>query len=754
MHNTNSNSNSSSTPQGPLDWGNRFVPLPPTEFPDDVAFNASENERLPVEPGNSLESPVAAPNLPCLQDIAGIDPFFTPMQTPASSPQLSAANSAALPQTNAASFGDGTPERNILNPPQVEVIGQQAQKESHTYAENTNSIETPLAMQEPTNAKVELEETPRFQKPIVEIHEYDLATKMSPFVIAAESQGSKDSQGQSEADDIAGSPKADISKYWSQDNVSSFIPGITPVEAYPVCQEYAEQISVSGESKSITLSDIQLGQLLAKAATIKSETVSENASDTETSQSSDQTAVDAQAASTAVPTLVPPLVDPFENDEFDSTFELSLPKTSNRFGQNTPTPLAEESLTHDTAAEQTETYEIALPKCADSPESFDSQEPLPIVPQVVPQIPNLAARQVVSPPEHPQETTEAISQPAIEEVVVNPETSSDELFDSVEKSLSDLQRINECESNEDLAPARNAHDILSAITTPNIGESTALADLVDLQQEPAVEQHTAAEELEAEQFNAVAQTSSASTFVPVDLTAHLPSVQAEALQTQTEAESEVAPQPAPEDYQTITAVPEVSYVAPQESAFTPVDASRLQANYAAVEQIQPMAETEHAPEDFEEPTSAPLASIVEPTTPSTFEPIDTAYLQPTHTPVVEIQSIIEPEDALQQTPVDHSASEVSEALVADSETQLTTVEINVDDEALVESEPEVDSDCQIIQVDGDDGYDFLDLKAFDVAHATFCPGKIFLDDGKTKFQIQYRNLTLAVFANDIQIELS
>jgi len=71
-----------------------------------------------------------------------------------------------------------------------------------------------------------------------------------------------------------------------------------------------------------------------------------------------------------------------------------------------------------------------------------------------------------------------------------------------------------------------------------------------------------------------------------------------------------------------------------------------------------------------------------------------------------------------------------------------------------ESEPELGPDFQVIQVDGNDGYDFLDLKAFDVAHATFLPGKIYLNDGTTKFQIQYSNLKLAVFAGDFQVELT
>jgi hypothetical protein len=62
---------------------------------------------------------------------------------------------------------------------------------------------------------------------------------------------------------------------------------------------------------------------------------------------------------------------------------------------------------------------------------------------------------------------------------------------------------------------------------------------------------------------------------------------------------------------------------------------------------------------------------------------------------------------------------------------------------------------QVIQVDGNDGFDFIDLACFDVAHAMFGEGQIFLDDGNgTKFQIEYHNIDTAVFANGIEIELA
>ena len=71
-----------------------------------------------------------------------------------------------------------------------------------------------------------------------------------------------------------------------------------------------------------------------------------------------------------------------------------------------------------------------------------------------------------------------------------------------------------------------------------------------------------------------------------------------------------------------------------------------------------------------------------------------------------------------------------------------------------QSETESELESQVIQVDGRDGYDFIDLKAFDVKDAMFSPGKIFLNTEKASFRIEYQNLDLAVFAGDFQVQLN
>ncbi|MDB2687103.1 hypothetical protein N9Y42_07805, partial [Mariniblastus sp.] len=108
MQNTNPNPNPPSNPLSPLGWANRFVPLPPTEFPDEVAIHNSANKPPTREPSKPLESPLNNSSLPCLQDIAGVDPFFTPMQAPQPLPSasqnldgtVSAQPSMTTPQTN------------------------------------------------------------------------------------------------------------------------------------------------------------------------------------------------------------------------------------------------------------------------------------------------------------------------------------------------------------------------------------------------------------------------------------------------------------------------------------------------------------------------------------------------------------------------------------------------------------------------------------------------------------------------------
>ena len=146
--------------------------------------------------------------------------------------------------------------------------------------------------------------------------------------------------------------------------------------------------------------------------------------------------------------------------------------------------------------------------------------------------------------------------------------------------------------------------------------------------------------------------------------------------------------------------------------------------------------------DRPQPSVKPQPSV------PTFEPLDlTAHLQPAE--AQQTKTVAAPVVAEEVLVAAHTPATASQS----SESQPTTAEAPpATSHPSIETEPE--PDCQIIEVDGDDGFDFIDLKAFNIAYATFCPGKIFLDDGRTKFQILYRNLSLAVFEDDFQVELS
>ena len=255
--------------------------------------------------------------------------------------------------------------------------------------------------------------------------------------------------------------------------------------------------------------------------------------------------------------------------------------------------------------------------------------------------------------------------------------------------------------------------MLSAVWTPPTDESTN--GLIDSESEPNAVEQIDQTELESvveadENETAVQIQGMAPAFEPIDLTAHLPSVQA-GTETQQPAEPEVY-------FET----PVVAHALP-EVAPVPIETSAIPAAFHSMERtilqaVQPQADQVQQPvelkPELEPEVVTQLADAPDQTPPETEEQ---PSLQ-TGEPAPQIQPPAEP--------------------IVSEET----------------SEPVADPACQVIEVDGNDGYDFIDLKAFNVAHAAFCPGKILLDDGTTKFQIQYRNLTLAVFADDFQVELS
>ena len=721
MQNTNSNSNLPSNPLPPLDWATRFVPLPPTDFPDDVAIDDLVNER-PVDTNTTSQTPLNNAGLPCLKDIAGVDPFFTPTQAPLTTPPALANSDAAISaQSSLASNSSASPlndpalnqnpvqqpNHDVATPPRVEVIGQQANQPPAVSLQNEAAQQISLEQnQQPPEVKLTNESVRN--RPTVEIHDYDLATKVPANMTGAEPKDSQEKAGSAEQN---ATTELNITSYWNQNNVSCFMPGITPSEAYPVCQEYVEQISASGESESLTLSDIQLDQLLATAADIKSDTASTNEDAAETSQSdqgADVTTVeklgDMQTESTVQPNATPLQIDPFEEEAFESTVDVGLVKLTNRFNLQTQTPpkaesdrskliapvppfvtdstvdevkeqsLAAESAAEDSGSHQDHTVDHQLP------ESLEAPKPEPLVPET----PNLAARQIITPSSvDTQQPTQPSVGPSISAsqsvAVVIPqlpnagdiyqESDSSDLFESVEKSLSDLQSINHCDSNFDCSPSINAAESLSAVWAPPAEDSTN--GLVNSKPEPDAVEQIDQTELQSvvvpdEKEPAAQIQIMAPTFEPIDLTAHLPSVQAEA-ETQPPAEPEVY-------FET----PVVGHALP-EIPPVPIQTSAIPAEFHSMERT--------------------------------------------------ILQAVQPQAEQVQQPVEPIVSEET-------------------------SEPVADPTCQVLEVDGNDGYDFIDLKAFNVAHAAFCPGKILLDDGTTKFQIQYRNLTLAVFADDFQVELS
>ena len=216
-----------------------------------------------------------------------------------------------------------------------------------------------------------------------------------------------------------------------------------------------------------------------------------------------------------------------------------------------------------------------------------------------------------------------------------------------------------------------------------------------------------------------------------------------------------------------TEAPEPTPVQQATPAFEPVDlTSELPAvptNDFAETPIPPVepsmhAEIEQAPIEAETTpvelqAEAPEPTPVQQATPA-FEPVDLTSELPAvptndfaETPIPPVEPSMHAE--IEQAPIEAQTTPVELQTEAPEPTpvqQATPAETPV--------EPAPEPKVQVIEVDGNDGYDFLDLKAFDVANAIFTPGIIFLDDGKNRFQIEYRNIDHAVFADDFQVELN
>ena len=834
------------------DWANRFVPLPPTEFPPETT-DRNHKEDLAISGGCVPETPMTQTDLPCLQAIAGVDPFFTPTDTPQalspgpvstateSSPLLSATESPISHRNNTpTSIVDRTSGEG-LHSPSVEVIGQQAEQTPLT-TENNLAAEAPLCEEKPESS---LMKNPNQAKPIVEIHEYDLAMKVlsnTDASAAADSEGSPAEVVTNESESGEGPVSNDIASYWSQSNVSSFVPGVTPIEAYPVCREYEDHLSVTSGASCAAANDIEPEQESQSEQLGQQDVPAENVSDRSceiTPESVDATAEPLQ-------------VDPFENDEFESVYEVALTKSGQQNLQTAAVPSppatvsekiepaqedqpadsstfgAVESTIHETASTATAGADVETPAepvaeeiSATPAEAFEFAPVFSVEPQAEPtaEVPELGST--------PLDVTQEIPQwPSSN--VMSTSMSSHQLFDSVEQSLSDLQSINQLEPENTFSPVVNAlndspdqprsetatpianpehvvapgpavepvhvedpvWDATSAATEPSASveqvaetQQSAIAEQSVFVEPPAITEPTAVESpasaQEAPDLVAIALASiappaqRAPAFEAVDLTAQLPVVPTDAFSAPptasgspsmpTEAADqspvEFAPATEPVELQTPTETPvlpsEPAPVQQNTPSFEPVDLTAQLP--ASVSPSMPTEAADQSPVEFapatepvelQTPTETPVLpsepAPVQQNTPS-FEPVDlTAQLPASVSPSM-------PTEAADQSPVEFASVTEPVELQTPAETPVTPSE-PAPAEAPVATAPEPKG--QVIEVDGNDGYDFLDLKAFDVANAIFTPGIIFLDDGKNRFQIEYRNLKHAVFADDFQVELN
>lgn len=743
MQNTTSNTNPG---MDSSDWAKRFVPLPPTEFPSEATAQSSGSQAVERNVNNLLDRLDAQANLPCLHAIAGVDPFFYPEETSSAAgeqPEKPVTNNpSSLSTSEPPTAGPLRPVVNSSNPsqtnndivhsPSVEVIGQQTQQTPITPQKNL-AAETPLHEEKPevnlmNNASPE---KPSPEKPIVEIHEYDLAMKVLPNVDVV---GTNTSQA---TENVAANEPAsdDIANYWSQDNVSCFIPGVTPIEAYPVCQEYVDQISVSCDARLTSPTDDTPEQASQTEQPCQSEQVQpEEQAETDTDGACNvgeftpvQELPTAEETNTAFECSPEPTqIDPFENDEFDSVQHVTPVKSGNQSLQITSTPL-----TAAACPSEVETPQTNEPADINATDSTSLEVPTePVEPQVepIPEVSNVATT--------PLDVTQTI--PQLPNNVTSAQPGSHQLFESVEQSLNELQSINQLESNATFAPATNA--LFDSPTQPQQANSSpveapASVESVEVDEPvstavPSVEEIAAIEQpampsAPVEQPVPTEMSNLAEPTAPAPLAA--PPIQIEnpgALATSTVAEESSMQQ-------------------------VPVSEERLTDASAAVENPAPA----DVPASL---VASALASLSPPPQPDVqaFHPVDvTAQL-----PAVPTGTMPAPPEAPTETSID--TPEMPAALA--EQTPVATeapVELpaNSPEPAPSEETPTAaatESNCQVVEVDGNDGYDFLDLKAFDVANAIFTPGIIFLDDGENRFQIQYRNLNLAVFADDFQVELT
>ena len=828
MHNTSENNHPF---EDSADWANRFVPLPPTEFPSEN-IGRNRNEDMAVRGAFDPVSPITQPDLPCLQAIAGIDPFFTPTDTSSqplslgpvstsaeSSPLMSSSepptshhnntlasvvNSSNLDQTSG----------NCLHSPSVEVIGQQAEH-TQTTTEMNLAAETPLCEEK---SEINLMKNPNQAEPIVEVNENDFAMQVLPktdaSVVAnstnatAEIAANESGSDELPANDrhIETASNNDIASYWSQSNVSCFVPGVTPIEAYPVCREYEEHLSLACDTGLAATNDIEPKQELQLEQVVQQEAQPENASGNVCELPPESNVCELRPESNvceltdATPEALPePLqIDPFENDEFESVYQVAPTQSGNQNLQaasmfrpsatasdkvesaqeappadsctlnadgstngevaSTAAPMVEEASAAPMEAQAEPTLEEA-PKF-NPVFSFEPQtEPAAAVPPT--ETPEPTA-EVPEPAWTPLDTTQALPQRPNSDITSTP-TSSHQLFDSVERSLSDLQSVNQLESRETFSP------VVGALVGSSVQPLQPNAET------PAAEPAFAVEPARVEDPVSDAISAVADSPYSLPQSQEQPVEQAAELEQSVTTEPHAITEPStienPADVHTTanlveSALASISPPVQQATpAFEPVD---LTADLPAMptgtfpSEAVP-TETPSMPTEAvaEAPTQAtaeaplpPADQVLSQQATPAFEPVDfttqfsampTGALPSEATPT-ETPSM--PAEATAQAPTEATAPVDSQAT---AEVPSAVDQAPVETHAATATAPEPKR--QVIEVDGNDGYDFLDLKAFDVANAIFTPGTILLDDGTNKFQITHRNLKHAVFAGDFQVEL-
>ena len=878
MHNTSENNHPF---EDSADWANRFVPLPPTEFPSEN-IGRNRNEDMAVRGAFDPVSPITQPDLPCLQAIAGIDPFFTPTDTSSqplslgpvstsaeSSPLMSSSepptshhnntlasvvNSSNLDQTSG----------NCLHSPSVEVIGQQAEH-TQTTTEMNLAAETPLCEEK---SEINLMKNPNQAEPIVEVNENDFAMQVlpktdasvvanstnAPAEIAANESGSDELPANDRHIETASNN--DIASYWSQSNVSCFVPGVTPIEAYPVCREYEEHLSLACDTGLAATNDIEPKQELQLEQVVQQEAQPENASGNVCELPPESNVCELRPESNvceltdATPEALPePLqIDPFENDEFESVYQVAPTQSGNQNLQaasmfrpsatasdkvesaqeappadsctlnadgstngevaSTAAPMVEEASAAPMEAQAEPTLEEA-PKF-NPVFSFEPQtEPAAAVPPT--EAPEPTA-EVPEPAWTPLDTTQALPQRPNSDITSTP-TSSHQLFDSVERSLSDLQSVNQLESRETFSPvvgalvgssvqplqpnaetpaAEPAFAVEPARVEDPVSDAiSAVADSpysLPQSQEQPVEQAAELEQSVTTEPHAITEPSTIENpadvhttanlvesalasisppvqqatpeFEPVDLTADLPAMPtgtfpSEAVPTETPSMPTEAVAEAPTQATAEAPLPPADQVLSQQAtpAFEPVDFT-TQFSAMPTGALPTEAVAEAPTQATAEAPLPPADQVLSQQATPAFEPVDfttqfsampTGAL-PSETTPTETPSM--PAEATAQAPTEATAPVDSQAT---AEVPSAVDQAPVETHAATATAPEPKR--QVIEVDGNDGYDFLDLKAFDVANAIFTPGTILLDDGTNKFQITHRNLKHAVFAGDFQVEL-